>query len=131
MAISASLWLGLPTVTPTLCAHDSMVWSGTYLSAIPTGVIMPRVVGTHNDLFKRSTAWDVIVEHTDLLVCFGGLALKNTGINHGGTTDQTNGRLLCTFHNRIDATGTRPPPTPTTAAADRPQPDAHPPPRTG
>lgn len=51
-----------------------------------TGVIMPRVVGTHDDLFKRSTAWDVIVEHTELLVCFGGLALKNTGVNHGGTT---------------------------------------------
>ncbi len=46
-----------------------------------TGVIMPRVVGTHDDLFKRSTEWEVIVEHTDLLVCFGGLALKNTGIN--------------------------------------------------
>ncbi|MHA3022429.1 molybdopterin guanine dinucleotide-containing S/N-oxide reductase [Mycobacterium sp. BMJ-28] len=51
-----------------------------------TGAIMPRVVGTHDDLFKRSTHWDVIVEHTDLLVCFGGIALKNTGINHGGTT---------------------------------------------
>ena len=51
-----------------------------------TGVIMPRVVGTHDDLFKRSTEWKVIVEHTELLVCFGGVALKNTGINHGGTT---------------------------------------------
>ncbi|MCV7278594.1 molybdopterin guanine dinucleotide-containing S/N-oxide reductase [Mycolicibacterium flavescens] len=51
-----------------------------------TGVIMPRVVGTHDDLFKRSTSWEVIVEHTDLLVCFGGIALKNTAINHGGTT---------------------------------------------
>ena len=51
-----------------------------------TGVIMPRVVGTHDDLFKRSTDWNVIVEHTDLLVCFGGVNLKNTGINHGGTT---------------------------------------------
>lgn len=51
-----------------------------------TGAIMPRVVGTHDDLFKRSTDWDVIAEHTDLLVCFGGVALKNTGINHGGTT---------------------------------------------
>lgn len=51
-----------------------------------TGVIMPRVVGTHDDLFKRSTGWDVIVEHTDLIVCFGGLALKNTAVNHGGAT---------------------------------------------
>ncbi len=27
-----------------------------------TGVIMPHVVGTHDDLFKRSTNWQVIVE---------------------------------------------------------------------
>ena len=65
-----------------------------------TGVIMPRVVGTHNDLFKRSTAWDVIVEHTDLLVCFGGLALKNTGINHGGTTDHPARDALRRFRDR-------------------------------
>lgn len=51
-----------------------------------TGVIMPRVVGTHDDLFKRSTDWDVIAAHTELMVCFGGVACKNTGINHGGTT---------------------------------------------
>jgi biotin/methionine sulfoxide reductase len=51
-----------------------------------TGVIMPRVVGTHDDLFKRSTDWEQIVEHTDLLVCFGGIGLKNTSVNHGGTT---------------------------------------------
>ncbi|MCG5433867.1 molybdopterin guanine dinucleotide-containing S/N-oxide reductase [Mycobacterium sp. MYCO198283] len=51
-----------------------------------TGVIMPRVVGTHDDLFTRSTEWPVIVEHTDLLVCFGGLPLRNTAINDGGTT---------------------------------------------
>ncbi|WP_237572473.1 molybdopterin guanine dinucleotide-containing S/N-oxide reductase [Mycolicibacterium lacusdiani] len=51
-----------------------------------TGVIMPRVVGTHDDLFKRSTDWNVIAAHTDLMVCFGGVAMKNTAINHGGTT---------------------------------------------
>ena len=51
-----------------------------------TGVIMPRVVGTHDDLFKRSTDWDVIAAHTELMVCFGGVASKNTGTNHGGTT---------------------------------------------
>jgi biotin/methionine sulfoxide reductase len=52
-----------------------------------TGVIMPHVVGTHDDLFKRSTNWQVIVEHTDLMVCFGGLALKNSAVNPGGTTE--------------------------------------------
>src|SRR6478672_7895610 len=65
-----------------------------------TGVIMPRVVGTHDDLFKRSTAWEVIVEHTDLLVCFGGLALKNTGTNHGGTTGHPARDALRRFRDR-------------------------------
>lgn len=65
-----------------------------------TGVIMPRVVGTHDDLFKRSTQWDVIVEHTDLMVCFGGLALKNTGVNHGGTTAHPARDALNRFRER-------------------------------
>ncbi len=62
-----------------------------------TGVIMPRIVGTHDDLFKRSTQWDVIVEHTDLLVAFGGVNLKNTGINHGGTTGHPAREALARF----------------------------------
>ncbi|HYJ54551.1 MAG TPA: molybdopterin-dependent oxidoreductase [Mycobacterium sp.] len=65
-----------------------------------TGVIMPRVVGTHDDLFQRSTQWDVIVEHTDLVVCFGGLALKNTGVNHGGTTAHPARDALRRFRGR-------------------------------
>ncbi|KWX22784.1 molybdopterin oxidoreductase [Mycolicibacterium wolinskyi] len=65
-----------------------------------TGVIMPRVVGTHDDLFKRSTQWDVIVEHTDMLVCFGGIAMKNTGINHGGTTAHPTRDALRRFRDR-------------------------------
>ncbi|TRW84873.1 molybdopterin-dependent oxidoreductase [Mycolicibacterium sp. 018/SC-01/001] len=65
-----------------------------------TGVIMPQVVGTHDDLFKRSTAWDVIVENTELLVCFGGLALKNTGVNHGGTTAHPARDALHRFRER-------------------------------
>lgn len=52
-----------------------------------TGVIMPRVVGTHWKLFARSTNWDVIARETDLMVCFGGVPLKNTAVNDGGTSD--------------------------------------------
>src|SRR3954454_10874610 len=52
-----------------------------------TGVIMPHVVGTHDDLFKRSTNWQVIVDNTDLMVCFGGVALKNAAVNPGGSTE--------------------------------------------
>ena len=65
-----------------------------------TGVIMPRVVGTHDDLFKRSTNWSVIAENTDLLVCFGGAGLKNTGVNHGGTTAHPARGALARFRDR-------------------------------
>jgi biotin/methionine sulfoxide reductase len=63
-------------------------------------VIMPRVVGTHDDLFKRSTNWDVIAAHTDLLVCFGGVGLKNTAVNHGGTTAHPAREALARFAAR-------------------------------
>ncbi|MFZ2526630.1 MAG: molybdopterin-dependent oxidoreductase [Rhodococcus sp. (in: high G+C Gram-positive bacteria)] len=52
-----------------------------------TGVIMPRVVGAHWKLFARSTNWDVIARETELMVCFGGVPLKNTAVNDGGTSN--------------------------------------------
>ncbi|WP_165839520.1 molybdopterin-dependent oxidoreductase [Rhodococcus sp. Eu-32] len=52
-----------------------------------TSVIMPHVVGAHWKMFSRSTSWDVIAENTELLVAFGGVPLKNTSINHGGTSN--------------------------------------------
>ena len=65
-----------------------------------TGVIMPRVVGTHDDLFKRATNWTEIAQHTDLLVCFGGIGGKNTGVNHGGTTAHPSRNALNDFRER-------------------------------
>ncbi|NLU81324.1 molybdopterin-dependent oxidoreductase [Rhodococcus sp. HNM0569] len=59
-----------------------------------TGVVMPHVVGTHWKLFARATSWSNIAENTELLVSFGGVPLKNTGTNHGGTSDHpTRGAL--------------------------------------
>src|ERR1700709_2285839 len=68
-----------------------------------TGVIMPRVVGTHDDLFKRSTNWQVIVDNTDLMVCFGGVALKNAAVNPGGSTEHPSRGAL----NRLRERGGR------------------------
>ncbi len=33
-----------------------------------------------------STTWDIVVDHTDLVVAFGGLPLKNTAMMPGGAT---------------------------------------------
>ncbi len=68
-----------------------------------TGVIMPRVIGTHWKLFARSTNWEVIARETDLLVAFGGVPLKNTGVNDGGTSDHPTRSAL----DRLRARGGR------------------------
>jgi biotin/methionine sulfoxide reductase len=49
-------------------------------------VIMPRVVGSVRGYLDRATAWSVIERHTELLVCFGGIPLKNTMVTPGGAS---------------------------------------------
>ena len=51
-------------------------------------VIMPHVVG-NNECCDRATAWSVIERHTELLVSFGGMPLKNTMVSPGGVTRHT------------------------------------------
>lgn len=47
-------------------------------------VILPHVVGTHDELIGRATSWSVLARHSELLVCFGGIPLKNTAVTPGG-----------------------------------------------
>ena len=49
-------------------------------------VIMPHVVGiAFLDMLDTMTAWPVIAKHSELLVMFGGIPLKNAQVNTGGT----------------------------------------------
>ncbi|MGW2288801.1 molybdopterin-dependent oxidoreductase [Streptomyces phaeochromogenes] len=57
-------------------------------SAGATEVIVPHVLGIDGmALLTYGTTWDVIAEHTDLLVCFGGMPLKNTKVSAGGNSE--------------------------------------------
>ncbi len=47
-------------------------------------VLLPHVVGSAGAVFRKATSWQVIAEHTDLLVAFGGLPIKNTFVAPGG-----------------------------------------------
>jgi len=47
-------------------------------------VLMPHITGSGQIVNGPLTSWSSIVEHTDTLLCFGGVPLKNTQINHGG-----------------------------------------------
>jgi len=47
-------------------------------------IILPRVLGGTDGLIGGHSTWDTIVEHTELIVAFGGLPLRNTQVQAGG-----------------------------------------------
>lgn len=53
-------------------------------SAGASAVILPHVLGTMDDVARRAVTWEQIVEHTEVLVAFGGMALKNMRVASGG-----------------------------------------------
>ncbi|MEY2407095.1 MAG: biotin/methionine sulfoxide reductase [Acidimicrobiaceae bacterium] len=52
-------------------------------------VILPHVVGGSGEVLRRATTWKAILEHTELVVAFGGMNLKNASVSPGGVTLHT------------------------------------------
>jgi biotin/methionine sulfoxide reductase len=52
-------------------------------------VILPHVVGGADDVLRRATTWKAILEHTELVVAFGGMNVKNAFVSPGGVTRHT------------------------------------------
>src|SRR5258707_6280732 len=44
-------------------------------------VILPHVVGGTADILRRATTWKTILEHTELVVAFGGMNVKNAWVS--------------------------------------------------
>ena len=55
-------------------------------SAGAAAVIMPRVLGGFEPLLRRNVSWNTLTKHTDLVVAFGGMAIKNSSVSGGGTS---------------------------------------------
>ena len=53
-------------------------------SAGASAVILPHVLGPMDDVARRNVTWDQIVLHTDVVLAFGGLPLKNMRVASGG-----------------------------------------------
>jgi biotin/methionine sulfoxide reductase len=49
-----------------------------------SSVLLPHILGSYEELTKHSVTWEQIVAHTDVVVAFGGMALKNSMIAGGG-----------------------------------------------
>ncbi len=47
-------------------------------------VIIPHVLGPYDSFDRKSVTWDAIERSTELLVAFGGMAVKNTDVHGGG-----------------------------------------------
>jgi biotin/methionine sulfoxide reductase len=57
---------------------------GTYSSGAAE-VIVPHVAGSCADVcYSANTTWGTIADHSELVVAFGGLALKNSQVHGGG-----------------------------------------------
>ncbi len=47
--------------------------------------MVPHILGSFRAYLDTCTSWDLIRDHTELFVCFGGIPLKNGQISQGGT----------------------------------------------
>jgi biotin/methionine sulfoxide reductase len=53
-----------------------------------SSVVLPRVIGSHLDVMAGAAGWRAIEEHTEFLLCFGGMPLKNSHVTPGGKSGQ-------------------------------------------
>ncbi|MXZ81498.1 MAG: molybdopterin-dependent oxidoreductase [Gammaproteobacteria bacterium] len=70
--------------------HRFLNCIGGYVRSVDTysfaagEVILPHILGNIYVFLTHATSWPSIIDHSDLLVAFGGIPLKNGQINAGG-----------------------------------------------
>ncbi|MEZ3498583.1 molybdopterin-dependent oxidoreductase [Pantoea sp. KPR_PJ] len=52
-------------------------------------VLLPHIVGDMNEIARRGVSWESIAQHSDVVLAFGGLALKNAQVASGGLSEHT------------------------------------------
>ncbi len=55
-------------------------------SAGASNVILPHILGSLDAVSRHGVTWDQITAHSDVVVAFGGMALKNSAIAAGGVS---------------------------------------------
>ncbi|WP_029004845.1 molybdopterin-dependent oxidoreductase [Azorhizobium doebereinerae] len=56
--------------------------------------LLPHIIGTYQPLTGRVTAWPSIIQHAQIFLAFGGLALKNGQVASGGAAEHTQEKWL-------------------------------------
>ncbi|MFC3678370.1 molybdopterin-dependent oxidoreductase [Ferrovibrio xuzhouensis] len=65
---------------------DGYVRSVNTYSAGASAVILPHVLGPADNVARRNVTWEQIIDHTDVVLAFGGMAIKNTQVASGGVS---------------------------------------------
>ena len=52
-------------------------------------VLLPHIVGDMNEIARRGVSWEEIAQHSEIVIAFGGLALKNSQVASGGLSEHT------------------------------------------
>ena len=60
--------------------------AGSYSSGAAT-VILPHVIGPQEAVAGNNVSWDELVEHSAMVLAFGGMAPKNNDVGGGGTSE--------------------------------------------
>lgn len=55
-------------------------------SAGASAVLLPHVIGPFEQLSRHNVTWNQIAHHTDMVLSFGGMAIKNSMIGNGGVS---------------------------------------------
>ncbi len=69
-------------------------------SAGASAVIMPHIFGSLDDVARRNVTWEQIVEHSDVVLAFGGMALRNTQVASGGISRHIERESMCSAAER-------------------------------
>lgn len=65
-------------------AFGGYVRSVNSYSAGASAVILPHILGNYETLSRHNVTWDQVAEHSDTVLAFGGMALKNSDVAGGG-----------------------------------------------
>lgn len=71
----------------------------TYSSGA-SSVLVPHILGDYEQLTKRNVTWEQIAEHSEIVVAFGGMALKNSMVAGGSISKHIERGAMARAHAR-------------------------------
>ena len=63
-------------------------------SAGASAVILPHFFGPMDAVARRNITWEQVIEHSEIVVAFGGMALKNSMVASGGVSQHVERRSM-------------------------------------